>query len=442
MRNPKKHLSFGSLRHGMSHKLRTFPDARRAASVDYSVHDVVMSGLAMMHFQDRSLLQFQKHLEDSTHRSNLTTLFGIKAIPKDTQIRSVLDTTESEQFRPIFYDFFYRLQRGKQLDPYQLFPNLYLCSIDGSEYFGSHEIGCPRCLQKTHKVGEPRYSHQILQAALMHPDQKQVIPLMPEEISNTDGTEKQDCEINAAKRMIRKIRKDHPQLGLILNGDGLFSKQPFIRAAAEERMKFIFVSKPDDHKILMEWVNEQRALGEVQTTSRADEKGRTHHYSWINAVPLNGNKDTILVNYFEYQLIVPQKNGSQKVTYKNSWVTDFDIQAENIETLVRGGRCRWKIENECFNTLKNQGYHIEHNYGHGMKNLSFNFFILNLLAFFIHQILELTDELYQACRIKNGSKKNLWEGLRHFIRLVLFETWESLMKFSLNPPQLKWEPSG
>jgi len=62
---------------------------------------------------------------------------------------------------------------------------------------------------------------------------------------------------------------------------------------------------------------------------------------------------------------------------------------------VRGGRCRWKIENEVFNTLKNQGYHIEHNYGHGTKNLSMNFFLFNLLAFFMHQIFELSDGLYQ-----------------------------------------------
>ena len=61
----------------------------------------------------------------------------------------------------------------------------------------------------------------------MHPDKRQVIPLMPEEIRNTDGNIKQDCEINAAKRLIPEIKKDHPQLGLIIVGDDLFSRQPF-----------------------------------------------------------------------------------------------------------------------------------------------------------------------------------------------------------------------
>ena len=276
MRQPRKHLNFGSLRNAMSRRVRNFPDQRTAHKRDYELHDVVMSGLAMMHFQDRSLLQFQEHLQETSHCNNLKLLFNVKQIPKDTQIRSVLDRVESENFRPVFSDFFFRLQRGKVLEGFQLFPELYLCSVDGSQYFTSNEIQCPKCLTKEHRVGHTSYSHQILQAALMHPDQRQVVPLMPEEICNADGSDKQDCELNACKRMITKIRKEHPQLGIILNGDGLFSKQPLIQAALDERMHFIFVCKPDDHKILMEWVQEQRKLGEVKTLSRVDEKGRTH----------------------------------------------------------------------------------------------------------------------------------------------------------------------
>jgi hypothetical protein len=404
------------------------------------VHDVVMSGEAAMYFQDRSLLQFQKHLEEASHRSNLQTLFGIKQIPKETQMRDVLDQVVSENFRPIFYDYFYRLQRGKHLKGYELFPDLYLCSIDGSQYFGSNQIECEKCLVRKHREGEVGYSHQILQGAFMHPDQKQVIPVMPEEICNEDGAEKQDCEINASKRLIEKIRADHPQLGIILNGDGLYPKQSLIEAALSARMHYIFVCKPDDHKTLMEWISELRSLREMKTHRWVDDKGRTHFYEWTNGVPLNGKEKTVEVNYFQYQLIVPQHNSREKVTYKNSWVTNFEISLENIQTLVRGGRCRWKIENECFNTLKNQGYHIEHNYGHGKKNLSFNFFILNMLAFFIHQILELTDLLYQKCRVKAGSKKNLWEALRHFIRVFIFKTWEDLLEFELHPPSLHWKP--
>jgi hypothetical protein len=120
------------------------------------------------------------------------------------------------------------------------------------------------------------------------------------------------------------------------------------------------------------------------------------------------------------------------VTYKSAWVTDLQVNEQTIETMVKDARARWKIENEVFNTLKNQGYSIEHNFGHGQKNLSFNFFLFNLLAFFIHQILELTDGLYQSCRKHYATKKYLWETLRALFGLFIFESWEHLLKLALN----------
>jgi hypothetical protein len=444
MRPPKLHLSFGSLRNGISKYIRGLKDHREQEKVDHSIHDVVMSGLAMMHFQEPSLLQFQKHLEDELHMSNLTTLFEVKSIPKSSQMKDVLDAFSSEKFRPVFFDFFTRLQRGKQLKKFEFFPDLYIISVDGSEYFSSTQIQCSHCLKKVHSRGKKNesvtYSHQILQAALMHPDQKQVIPLMPEEVRNEDGNEKQDCEINAGKRLIERIRKDHPHLGIILNGDGLYPKSTMIEAAKNANMHFIFVCKPDGNKAVMEWVGEQKKLGEFKSTHFVDSSGRTHVFGWVNNVPLTGAIDSKNVNYFEYQLMVPQKDGSLKVTYKGSWITDFEITQTNVEALVKGARCRWKIENECFNTLKNQGYHIDHSYGHGSHSLSFNFFILNLVAFFMHQIFEMTDELYQACRVKKGSKKNLWDTIRGFIQLLIFPTWEDLLQAILRPPNLgRWD---
>ena len=99
--------------------------------------------------------------------------------------------------------------------------------------------------------------------------------------------------------------------------------------------------------------------------------------------------------------------------------------------MVKAGRCRWKIENECFNTLKNQGYHLEHNYGHGQQYLSYNMYLLTLLAFYYHQIFELTDNAYQACREQYGSKRSLWETLRVTIQFFIFNSWEAVLNFLL-----------
>ena len=105
--------------------------------------------------------------------------------------------------------------------------------------------------------------------------------------------------------------------------------------------------------------------------------------------------------------------------------------------MTKAGRCRWMFESECFNTLNNQGYYIEHNYGHGKQHLSYNMYLLTLLAFCFHQVCELTDGFYQACRKKFGSKRYMRESFRGDMRRMIFESWELLMDFELNPDD--WE---
>jgi hypothetical protein len=110
--NPKKHLSFGSLRHGLSSLFHELYDSRQKAMTDYTLHDALMSGFACMYFQDPSLLQFQERLREDKNRDNLQTLFDVSHIPKETQLRDIIDEVESEQLSPIFKDYFSRLQRG------------------------------------------------------------------------------------------------------------------------------------------------------------------------------------------------------------------------------------------------------------------------------------------------------------------------------------------
>jgi hypothetical protein len=432
----KKHLGFGSLRIALSGLFNELPDRRQELKTSYAIHDAMMSGFACMFFQDPSLLQFQKRLQEERNRDNLQTLFDVKDIPEDTQMREIIDQVDSDELRPIFKEYFFRLQRGKHVSEFQLLPGLYVCSIDGTQYYHSQSIHCPGCLVTKHSNGKISYSHKVLQAAIMHPAKRQVIPLMPEEIRNTDGYTKQDCEVNAAKRWIAGIKRDHPRLGLIIVGDDLFSRQPFICDVLSAGMHYIFVAKPTTHSYMMEWIEAYDEIDEMRIT---DEKGRIHVYEWMNDIPLNGGEDSIKVNYFQYKIISEDVDGKEEIHYINSWVTDLEIIKGNVTILVRGGRCRWKVENECFNTLKNQGYHLEHNYGHGSKNLCFNFFLLTLLAFYFHQIFELTDGLYQACRKKFGSKRHMWETLRSYIKILIFETWEHLLDFALTP--LKYDPS-
>ncbi len=434
--NVKKHINFTSMRKDFSELLLAAnQDCRQSGKIDYSINDAVMSGFACMYFQDPSIKAFQERLQDERDMNNLTTMFGVKSIPGDSQLRNIIDALGSEVLRPVFKGVFMRLQRGKQLEQFQVFPNTYLAALDGSQYFYSENIKCDSCLTAEHKNGTVSYSHEVLMAALMCPGIAQVIPLMPEEIRNTDGHEKQDCEVNAAKRLIPAMKKDHPRLKLIIVGDGIYSKQPMIEEVVDKEWSYIFVARPDDHAVMY------RHLENVpmrQKTVVDEKNGKTHVYEWSNCVPLNGNKETVTVNYFRYKIVSTDKDGNEKITYRNYWVTDIEIGEDNIEQLVKCGRCRWKIENECFNTLKNQGYDLEHSYGHGERNLCFNFLLLTLIAFLFHQVLELTDKLYQAVREKMGSKRRMWETLRAYIQILIFNSWEHLLDFTLDP--LKYNP--
>jgi len=426
----KKHISFSALQKALSKYFRALPDSRQHTKVNYELHDAMMSGFACMYFQDPSLLQFQQRLQDKRQSNNLRTLFTVQSVPKDSQMRTLIDGVEKECLRPIFNNYFSRLQRGKYLEEYQLFPGQYLIPLDGVQYSSSKQVHCEKCIRKNHRDGSISYSHSALQAGVMHPDKRQVLPLMAEEISNSDGTTKQDCEINAAKRLLPKLRQDHRQLQMIICGDSLYSKQPFIEQLSQLNMHYILVAKPNDHTYMNDWLETYPAL---HTHEHKDKKGRRQVYHWMNDVPLNGDKKAIHINYFHFQLIDVDKDGQEKIVYQNSWVTDLEITLNNIVTLVKGGRCRWKVENECFNTLKNQGYFLEHNYGHGKNNLCFNFYLLTLLAFFFHQIFELTCATYQDCRQKFGSKRHLWETLRAYIKIIIFQSWQHLMDFALEP---------
>jgi hypothetical protein len=267
----KKHLSHGSLVKAMSELFTSLPDSRREKRIDYSLHDSLLSGFACMFFQEPSLVQFQRNLQEKVRKNNLETLFKVTEVPEDTQLRRLVDSVASESLSPLFKEYFYRLQRGKHLEQFQIFKNQYLCSIDGTQYYSSDKIHCSRCLrtEQSYQEGQSKtakraskatsktnYSHKVLQAAIIHPDCKQVVPLMPEEISNSDGANKQDCEISAFKRLLPKIRRDHPQLELILVGDGIYSRQSLIEHFLDSRTHYIFTAKEKDHRFLFDWVND------------------------------------------------------------------------------------------------------------------------------------------------------------------------------------------
>jgi hypothetical protein len=322
-------------------------------------------------------------------------------------MREILDPVSPKWLRPVFKSVFRQLQRGKALEAMAFLDDHYLLALDGTGYFSSPTIHCASCLHKIHRNGSVTYAHQMLGAAIIHPDVRAVIPLLPEPIGKHDGTDKNDCERNAAQRFIVRLRQDHPHLKFIVTEDSLSANAPHIETLHNHALHFILGVKEGDHAFVFQQVQAAEHAGRMASYERHDRAaGVRHRFRFINDVPLNASHVDVRVNFIEYW-----EMGDNKVQHF-SWVTDLRVSTRNVFHLMRGGRARWKIENETFNTLKNQGYHFEHNYGHGTQNLSVVFAMVMMLAFLVDQTQQLCCALFQAVWAKLGSKRLLWERMR------------------------------
>ena len=404
MRAPKlrKHLSANALLSKLQSGFADLAD-HRSGDVDIALSDALMSAFALFSLKSPSLLAFDKERTED----NLQRLYGIKRVPCDTSMREILDPVEPESLRPMFKQVFRQLQRGKALEAMVFVQGHYLLALDGTGYFSSSQIHCASCLEQHHRNGTVTYSHQLLGAALIHPDKREVIPLMPEPIVKPDGASKNDCERNAAKRFLTKFRQDHPHLQVMVTEDSLSSNAPHIEMLHDHNVHYLLGVKEGDQAFLFQQVTQAEQAGRVTYYERQDaETGAHHRFRFVSNMPLNASHAALRVNFIECWETI---NGKVQPF---SWVTDLRVNKGTVYRLMQGARARWRIENETFNTLKNQGYHFEHNFGHGYQHLSVVFAILMMLAFLVDQVQQLCCPLFQAAWAKWGSKRLLWEKMR------------------------------
>jgi len=190
-------------------------------------------------------------------------------------------------------------------------------------------------------------------------------------------------------------------------------------------MRYILGAKESDHASLFDFV--RSVWLEKDQKEEQDKDGMIHRYRWVNLVPLNDSHPDLLVNFLEYWEISP-KGKKQYFT----WVTDIPLSESTVRLVMKGGRARWHIENETFNTLKNQGYQFERNFGHGYQHLCTNFALLMFLAFLIDQIQEICCDFFNQVLKKVGRKLYLWQELRFYFRTFLIPSWEAFYSYLSN----------
>jgi hypothetical protein len=417
-----------------------FPDPRKGKNCRYSMRDIVLSAFSVFFTQSPSFLSYQRSMEQQKGCNNGRTLFGIEKIPTDAQVRNVLDAVSYRYLDPVFTGVMSLLQQNKDLESYQVLDKQLLVCMDGTEFFNSNALCCPFCSTRTRSDGTVNHYHSAVTPAIVQPGNSRVMPLPPEMISPQDGHDKQDCETAAAKRWIERWGSLCKTLAVTILGDDLYSKQPLCRMMLDAGLNFILVCKPTSHPWLAEWIRLCDAKKDLHEKRTVVWNGKTHHTHitrWINGVPLTSDADTLQLNWAE--LIILDEKGNQ--TYHNSWVTTHLLSDSTVEAIIQAGRCRWKIENENNNTLKTKGYHLQHNFGHGEKELSNFLMTLNIVAFLFHTVLELHDARYRLLRQTLVRRDTFFNDIRALTRYICFDSWQAMLLFMLRGLELE-DPGG
>jgi hypothetical protein len=399
----------------------------RGYNSTYSLPDLLSAGFAIFSLKDPSLLAFREQFPQRSE--NLKRIYGIERIPEDTALREGLDGIDPALLQAQFKPMLERLRLEGVVENRQVLGGYTLLAGDGTQHFCSSSRSCPHCLTKQHRNGSTTYHHQLLAAVWVQPGEKTVFPVAVEPIVRQDGRQKNDCELNAAKRLIPRIRQAMPNDRLLLTLDALYANAPLIRVLKEQDISFLISIKEGYVLIQTERLAEQGALKEISW----EVDGRICAIRFANDLILNGQNQDLLVNYLEYVEVDAQ---SAEILFFSSWITDLPINEDNTREMVTVARTRWKIENETFNTLKNQGYYLEHNYGHGKEYLATNFAILTFLAFLIDQMAQCLDNSFPKALAVYQTKRAFWEKVRQVFDLLPAVSMNAIYRFIAKNKQL------
>ena len=421
---------------------QTLPDIRKPNNnTQYTITDAALSALAVFFMQAPSFLAQQRALKKRKGRDNAHTLFHVEHIPSDNQIRNLLDPIAPVHFHAV-YDWVHdQLQATGELDRYRVFNQTYLIPLDGVTYFSSTQLHCDQCSQRKDAQGTVHYYHSALSPVLVRPGSSQVLSLPPEFITPQDGVEKQDCERAAAYRWLAQHNARFAPHTVTYLGDDLYANHPFCEKIAQTYQQyFVCVAKPESHAHLYSWITmleKTKSLDLFEHRVWNGKYGERWQYRWTTKVPLRAGPDSLQVTWFELTIIHEQTG---EVLYHNAWVTNHMLTPETVASLAQVGRARWKVENENHNTLKNHGYHLEHNFGHGHQNLSTVLFTLNALAFLLHTVQDIVNARYRLLRQALVARYTFFNDLRALTSYLIFESWNALWRFMIEGLELEIPP--
>jgi hypothetical protein len=421
----------------------SLPDYRKPNNnTKYTIGDAALAAFSVFFMQSASFLAHQRDMQKLKGKNNAKGLFGIEKIPSDNQVRALLDPVTPDYFQGDFDWVMNELAAAGELESFRSYGDTWLIALDGLTYHSPTAIDCPECLQRGDSQGTIHYYHSAITPVIVKPGSAHVLPLAPEFIVAQDGQEKQDCERAASKRWLATHHDNYDPHTVTYLGDDLYANQPLCHLIGESyRQYFVFVCKPDSHVTLYQelaLLDKVAGVTTLQTRQWNGRYGEISTYRFANQVPLRAGADALLVNWCEVT-ITHEKSG--EVIFKNAWCTNHWLSSQKVEAIVSVGRTRWKVENETINVLKNHGYHLEHNFGHGEQHLATVLFALNLLAFLIHTTQHLLNPAYRLLRQTLAVRRTFFNDLKALTRYLVFDSWEALFDFMLDGLELSIPPT-
>lgn len=398
--------------------MRRVDDCRKKAS-DYELAAHLTACLALFLFKSESRNQYNQYREDAQFQANFKRLFGF-AMPHGDSVHKVIALLDEGQIEHLKHQMVKALLQRKTFHNSRYRGKWFQVAVDASGVGSYDHERDSQCLHRTSKKGKVTYFHAVLEARLVTADGFSV-SIASEWIENPEDTDydKQDCERKAFTRLAAKLKKIYPRLPILILADGLYPYAGFFATCKANGWAYCVTFK--DGNLPSVW-EEVRCLMPLQLTNTHREVRHLpsgavteQAFKWVENVDYQG---------YTLQWLECCETNIPKATDANApdllaettyfvHLTDLPINRRNITTTSRCGRLRWKVENEGFNTLKNGGYGMEHQYARKSYRALKNYFQFMQMAHLIHQLMTLNTRFKE--NFLNGKNhptlKNLWRDL-------------------------------
>lgn len=350
-------------------------DVRHQSYVKYSMSVIFVTRLLGLLCGKTSMRNLTESMNTDKCIENISRILEIKLdeIPHYDTINNVFEQVEIEELRKIQKYMVNKLIRSKMFEKYRCMNKYYQIVVDGTHLVTFKEKHCKHCLKRVYKRGEEderiEYYHYVLEAKLVVGDI--VISIDSEFIENEkEDIDKQDCELKAFYRMVKRIKKNYPKMNIIISGDALYGNNKVMQICKENKWEYIIRLK-DNLPSLIE---------EVTGIEKAEKKDQKIKY-WNKLVygAEKKEKEANVIKSYE-------EKGDKTIEFM--WVTSFEITETNKNEIIYFGRQRWRIENEGFNMQKTGTFNIEHMYSKNYNAMKVHYFLIQ----FAHTLRELLEK--------------------------------------------------